>query len=125
MRICHHWIQKETTDRESRLHPPCCTSAHGDRRTVRMAVMDPAATSRTIAQQIQSFTYPSVSTRTIRRRLQQSGMSLSRPLLRLLLTGNHRRLRRQWFESPWHGRHLKWHLIFPIPVSISFKVIFV
>ncbi|GFW56376.1 transposable element Tcb1 transposase [Trichonephila clavipes] len=37
----------------------------------------------------------SVSTRTIRRRLQQSGMSSRYPLLHLPLTGNHMRLRHQ------------------------------
>ncbi|GFY08846.1 transposable element Tcb1 transposase [Trichonephila clavipes] len=38
----------------------------------------------------------SLSVRTIRRRLQQSGLSAKRPLLGLPLTQNHRRLRRQW-----------------------------
>ncbi|GFX19567.1 transposable element Tcb1 transposase [Trichonephila clavipes] len=37
-----------------------------------------------------------LSARTIRRRLQQSGLSARRPLLGLPLTQNHRRLRRQW-----------------------------
>ncbi|GFX76704.1 transposable element Tcb1 transposase [Trichonephila clavipes] len=40
-----------------------------------------------------------VSTRTIRRRLQQSGLSARRPLLGLPLTQNHRRLRRQWCDE--------------------------
>ncbi|GFU44518.1 transposable element Tcb1 transposase [Trichonephila clavipes] len=40
-----------------------------------------------------------VSARTIRRRLQQSGLSARRPLLGLLLTQNHRRLRRQWCDE--------------------------
>ncbi|GFV07961.1 transposable element Tc3 transposase [Trichonephila clavipes] len=68
--------------------PPCCTTARDARRIVRMAMMDHAATSRTIAQQIQSVLHHSVSARTIRRRLQQSGMPARRPLLRLPLTGN-------------------------------------
>ncbi|GFW40083.1 transposable element Tcb1 transposase [Trichonephila clavipes] len=38
----------------------------------------------------------SLSARTVRRRLQQSGLSARRPLLGLPLTQNHRRLRRQW-----------------------------
>ncbi|GFT29745.1 transposable element Tcb1 transposase [Trichonephila clavipes] len=41
----------------------------------------------------------SVSARTIRRRLQQSGLSVRRPLLGLPLTQNHRRLRRQWCDE--------------------------
>ncbi|GFU04931.1 hypothetical protein TNCV_1290391 [Trichonephila clavipes] len=54
-----------------------------------MVVMNRAATSRTIAKQIQSFTYHPVFTRTIRPPLRQNGISQSRPLLRLSLTGNH------------------------------------
>ncbi|GFX14725.1 transposable element Tcb1 transposase [Trichonephila clavipes] len=40
-----------------------------------------------------------VSARTIRRRLQQSGLSAKRPLLGLPLTQNHRRLRHQWCDD--------------------------
>ncbi|GFV83574.1 transposable element Tcb1 transposase [Trichonephila clavipes] len=40
-----------------------------------------------------------VSARTIRRRLQQSGPSVRRPLLGLPLTQNHRRLRRKWCDE--------------------------
>ncbi|GFU48904.1 transposable element Tcb1 transposase [Trichonephila clavipes] len=41
----------------------------------------------------------SPSARTIRHRLQQSGLSARRPLLSLPLTQNHRRLRRQWCDE--------------------------
>ncbi|GFT29493.1 transposable element Tcb1 transposase [Trichonephila clavipes] len=41
----------------------------------------------------------SLSAGTIRRRLQQSGLSARRPLLGLPLTQNHRRLRRQWCDE--------------------------
>ncbi|GFT60434.1 transposable element Tc1 transposase [Trichonephila clavipes] len=64
-----------------------------------MAVMDRPATSRTIAQQIQSVTHHSVSTRIIRRRLQQSGMSIKRPLLCLPFTGSHRYLRSRRYDD--------------------------
>ncbi|GFY05993.1 transposable element Tcb1 transposase [Trichonephila clavipes] len=50
-------------------------------------------------QHIESVTHHSVSARTIRRRLQQSGLSARRPLLGLPLTQNHRRLRRQWCDE--------------------------
>ncbi|GFT30612.1 transposable element Tc1 transposase [Trichonephila clavipes] len=40
-----------------------------------------------------------VSARTIRRRLQQNGMSTRRPLLGLPLTQNHTRLHRQWCDE--------------------------
>ncbi|GFV96175.1 transposable element Tcb1 transposase [Trichonephila clavipes] len=72
-----------------------------DRRIIPMPVMDRAATSRTMAQQIQSVTHHTVSARAIRRHLQQSGKSARRPLLHLPLTGYHRRLRHQWCDKQW------------------------
>ncbi|GFV08546.1 hypothetical protein TNCV_356531 [Trichonephila clavipes] len=80
-------MQEETTDEWGRLHIPHCTIARDDRRIVHMVVMDPVATSRTIAQQIQSVTYHSLSVYTIRRYLPQILMSLSHLLLCLSLTG--------------------------------------
>ncbi|GFY34807.1 uncharacterized protein TNCV_845021 [Trichonephila clavipes] len=64
-----------------------------------MAVREHSVTSRTVAQHIESVTHRSVSARTIRRRLQQSGLSASRPLLSLPLTQNHRHIRRQWCDA--------------------------
>ncbi|GFW34055.1 hypothetical protein TNCV_287391 [Trichonephila clavipes] len=65
-----------------------------------MEVMDHVATSRRIiALQIQPVTHHSVSARTIRHRLQQSGMSARHLLLHLFFTGNHRHLRRQWCDE--------------------------
>ncbi|GFU05934.1 HTH_38 domain-containing protein [Trichonephila clavipes] len=54
-----------------------------------MAVTDRSVTSRTVAQHIESVKHHLVSARTIRRRLQQSGLSTRRPLLGLPLTQNH------------------------------------
>ncbi|GFW08798.1 transposable element Tcb1 transposase [Trichonephila clavipes] len=64
-----------------------------------MAVTDLSVTSRTVAQHIESVTHHSLFACTIRRRLQQSGLSARRPLLDLPLTQNHRRLRHQWCEE--------------------------
>ncbi|GFW96270.1 transposable element Tcb1 transposase [Trichonephila clavipes] len=64
-----------------------------------MAVTDRSVTSRTVAQHIESVTHHSVSARTIRRRLQQSGLSARHPLLGLSLTQNHGRLRHQWRDE--------------------------
>ncbi|GFT38132.1 transposable element Tcb1 transposase [Trichonephila clavipes] len=91
MRICDRWMQGSTMDRRGRSHPPQCTTSHEDRQIVRMSVMDRSVTSRTVAQHIESVTHHSVSARTIRHRLQQSGLSARCPL-----TQNHRRLHRQW-----------------------------
>ncbi|GFV17040.1 uncharacterized protein TNCV_655931 [Trichonephila clavipes] len=72
MGICHRWVQEETTDRRGQLHSPRCTTAHEDKRIVCIAVMDRAATSRTMVQQILSVSHHSVPARTIRRHLQQN-----------------------------------------------------
>ncbi|GFX03857.1 transposable element Tcb1 transposase [Trichonephila clavipes] len=88
MRICHRWMQKETTNQRGRSPLSRCTSARDDRRIVCTRVMDRTTTSRTIAQQIQFVTHHSVSARTIGRHLRQSGMSTRCPLCLLHLTGN-------------------------------------
>ncbi|GFT19589.1 transposable element Tc1 transposase [Trichonephila clavipes] len=98
MRICDRWMQEGTTDRRGRSHPPQCSTSREGRKTVRMTVTDRSVTSRTVTQHIESVTHRSVSVRTIRRRLQQSGLSERRPLLGLLLTQNHRRLHHQWYD---------------------------
>ncbi|GFV65454.1 HTH_Tnp_Tc3_2 domain-containing protein [Trichonephila clavipes] len=85
MRICDRWRQEDTTNLRGRSHPPQCTTSREDRQIVRMAVMDRSVTSRTITQHIESVMHHSVSARTIRRRLQQSGLSARRPLLGLPL----------------------------------------
>ncbi|GFU56904.1 transposable element Tcb1 transposase [Trichonephila clavipes] len=101
MRICDSWMQEGTTDRRDRSHPPQCTTSREDGKIVRMAVKDRSVTSRTVAQRIESVTHHSVSARTIRRRLQLSGLSARRPLLGLPLTQNHGRFRRHCLEAPW------------------------
>ncbi|GFV64787.1 transposable element Tcb1 transposase [Trichonephila clavipes] len=99
MRICDRWMQEGTTDRRGRSHLTQCTTSCEDREIVRMAVTNRSVTSRTVAQHIESVTHHSVSARTIRRHLQQSGLSVRRPLLGLPLTQRHRRLRRQWCDE--------------------------
>ncbi|GFX15160.1 transposable element Tcb1 transposase [Trichonephila clavipes] len=99
MRICDHWMHDGTMDRRGRSHPPQCTNSREDIQIVRMAVTDRSVTSRTVAQHIESVTHHSVSVRTIRRRLQQSGQSARRALLGLPFTQNHRRLRHQWCDE--------------------------
>ncbi|GFX01084.1 transposable element Tcb1 transposase [Trichonephila clavipes] len=99
MRICDRWMQKGMTDRSGRSLTFQCTTSREDREIVRMAETDRSFTSRTIAQHIESVTHHTVSARTIRRRLQQRGLSARRPLLGLLLTQIHRRLHRQWCDE--------------------------
>ncbi|GFU86174.1 transposable element Tcb1 transposase [Trichonephila clavipes] len=99
MRLCDRWMQVGTTDPRGRSHPPQCTTSREDRQIARMAVTDLSVTSRTVGQHIESVTHHSVSARTIRRRLQWSGLSARRPLLGVPLTQNHRCLHRQWCDE--------------------------
>ncbi|GFV36280.1 transposable element Tcb1 transposase [Trichonephila clavipes] len=64
-----------------------------------MTVTDRSLTSRTVAQHIESVTHHSVSARTFRHRLKQSGLSARRPMLGLPLTQNHGRLPHQWCDD--------------------------
>ncbi|GFY26875.1 HTH_Tnp_Tc3_2 domain-containing protein [Trichonephila clavipes] len=73
--MCDRWIQEGTTNRRGRSHPPPGTTSREDWQILRMAVTDRSVTSRTIAQHIESAMHQSVSTRTIRLRLQLSGLS--------------------------------------------------
>ncbi|GFT68792.1 transposable element Tcb1 transposase [Trichonephila clavipes] len=82
-----------------------------------MAVMDRSVTSRTVAQHIESVTHHSVSARTIRRNLQQSGLSARRPLLGLPLTQSLRRLRRQCCDYEAFG-----HKASECPVNNAIKL---
>ncbi|GFS66271.1 transposable element Tcb1 transposase [Trichonephila clavipes] len=103
MRICDRWMQEGTMYACmypcGRSHPPQCTTLREDRQTVHITLRDHSVTSRNIAQHIESVTNHSVSARTIRRRLQQSGLSVRRPLLGLPLTQNQRRLSHQWCDE--------------------------
>ncbi|GFV72876.1 transposable element Tcb1 transposase [Trichonephila clavipes] len=92
-------LMEGTTDRRGRSHPPQCTTSCEDRQIGRMTMTDRSVTSRTIAQHIESVSHHSVSARTSKRRLQQSGLSARRPLLGLPLTKNHRHLRYPWCDE--------------------------
>ncbi|GFT81095.1 transposable element Tcb1 transposase [Trichonephila clavipes] len=92
-------MQEGTTDRRGRSHPPQCTTSHEDRQIVRMVVTGRSVTSRTVAQPFESVKHHSVSVCTIRRRIQQIGLSARRQLFGLPLTQNHRCLRRQWCDE--------------------------
>ncbi|GFW26202.1 transposable element Tcb1 transposase [Trichonephila clavipes] len=87
------------TDQRGPSHPRQCTISLEDRQNVRKTVTDRSVTSRTVAQHIESVTHHSVSARTIRRRLKQSGTSARRPFLGLPLTQSHRRLCHQWCDE--------------------------
>ncbi|GFY22671.1 transposable element Tcb1 transposase [Trichonephila clavipes] len=95
----HALAEEGKTYRRGRSHPPQGTTLRVYRQIVRMAVTDRSATSRTIAQHIESVTHHSVTACTIRHRLQENGLSARRPLFGLPLTQNHGRLCRQWCDE--------------------------
>ncbi|GFS66398.1 transposable element Tcb1 transposase [Trichonephila clavipes] len=97
--ICYRWMQVGTMDRRGRLHPPQGTTSRKDRQIVCLTVRDRSVTSRNVPQHIEFLTHHSVSARTIRHHLQQSGLSARRPLFGLPLTQNHRRLRHKWCDE--------------------------
>ncbi|GFW46191.1 transposable element Tcb1 transposase [Trichonephila clavipes] len=97
--LCDRWMQEGTKDRRGRSLPPQSANSSEDTQIVRMTVTYRLVTSRTVAQLIESVTHHSVSARTIRRHLQQSGLSVRRPLLGLSLTQNHRCLHRQCYDE--------------------------
>ncbi|GFS54787.1 transposable element Tcb1 transposase [Trichonephila clavipes] len=99
MRICDRWMQKGKMDPRGRSHPLQCTTSREDKQIVRMAVTDRSVTSRSVAQHLESVMHHSVSARSTRRRIQQSGLSARRPLLGLPLTQNHRHLHCQWCDE--------------------------
>ncbi|GFX94564.1 transposable element Tcb1 transposase [Trichonephila clavipes] len=99
MRICDRWMPEGTTDLRGRSHPPQCTPSRENRQIVRMAMTARSVTSRTVAQHIEYVLHHSVLAGTIRRSLQQSGLSARRPLFCLPLTQNHRRLLCQWCDE--------------------------
>ncbi|GFX41242.1 hypothetical protein TNCV_2219401 [Trichonephila clavipes] len=76
-----------------------CTAARDHKWIVCMAVMDHAAISQTTAQQILSVTHHSVSASTIRRHLQQRGMSARRPFPCLPLIRKQGCLRQKWCDE--------------------------
>ncbi|GFX49262.1 transposable element Tcb1 transposase [Trichonephila clavipes] len=72
-----------------------------DRRKI-VAYRDCGLSFREISSRVgrkQSTVMRKLSARTIRRRLQQNGLSSRRPLFALPLTQNHRRLRHQWCDE--------------------------
>ncbi|GFS63266.1 hypothetical protein TNCV_1496701 [Trichonephila clavipes] len=72
------------------------TNTQEDRYIGKLTPQNRTTTSRNISQEMGMFATRSAYACTVRRRLQQRGLSAQRPLLRLLLTMQHREERRLW-----------------------------
>ncbi|GFU53685.1 HTH_Tnp_Tc3_2 domain-containing protein [Trichonephila clavipes] len=89
-RIWNRWIQDANTKRSARSQRPCITSSREEWHGTRMALMDYASMRRVLTRELGLFARHQVSSRTVRRRLLQDGLSARRPWLRLPLTLHHR-----------------------------------
>ncbi|MBJ4999813.1 IS630 family transposase [Salmonella enterica subsp. enterica serovar Hadar] len=98
-RIWNRWVHDSHTERRAGSQRPPITNSREDRHVIRMALRDRTATSRTLSHEMGSFARQQVSARTVRRRLQQHGVSARRPWLRLPLTLQHRQERLQWCDQ--------------------------
>ncbi|GFW78423.1 transposable element Tcb1 transposase [Trichonephila clavipes] len=87
-----------TVIRNGSQRPPI-TSSREDRHVTRMTSMDCATTSRAPSQELRWFARQQVFARTVRRRLQQHGLSDRKPWLWLPLTMYHRQKHLQWFDQ--------------------------
>ncbi|GFV46307.1 transposable element Tcb2 transposase [Trichonephila clavipes] len=96
MRVSKQWTEEGRTARKSGSGPRNVTSAPDDRRLVRMAQTDRAASSRKLAAQWSTATGVSLCASSIQRRLLQRGLRVRIPLYRIPLTQNHCHLRLQW-----------------------------
>ncbi|GFT89557.1 HTH_Tnp_Tc3_2 domain-containing protein [Trichonephila clavipes] len=95
-RIWNRWVQDGNTECRAGSQPPPITSSRKFRHVTRMPLMDRAVTSRALKEELGSFARQQMSTRTVRRRLQQYELSARRSWLWLLLTLHHRQERLQW-----------------------------
>lgn len=95
-RIWDRWVQEGNTERHAGSQRPPITNARQDRHVIRSALWDRSTTSQTLSRELGSYAGRQVSARTVRRRLQQHGLSARRPLLRLPLTLRLRQARLQW-----------------------------
>lgn len=104
MRTWRQWSAEGRTHRQRGTGPRYHTTAREDRHLYRMAITDRTATSTTLAQQWNTVTSHSMSASSVRRRLVQRGLIARRPLLRLPLTLDNRRLRHLWGVEHRHWR---------------------
>ncbi|GFS60927.1 HTH_Tnp_Tc3_2 domain-containing protein [Trichonephila clavipes] len=75
---------------------PPITSSREDRHVTRMDLMDRAATSRALSEELGSFSRQQMSARAFQRLLQQHALLTRRPWRRLPFTLHHRQERLEW-----------------------------
>ncbi|GFX50880.1 transposable element Tcb2 transposase [Trichonephila clavipes] len=95
-RCSDQWIREMSFTRRSGSGCPRQTSRREDRRIVRNTRVQPTASSAAIQAHVAPSLGALVSSRTIRRRLDEGHLGSRCPLHALSLTPTHRRLRLEW-----------------------------
>jgi transposase len=98
-RLWLRWLQQGNVARLGGAGAARVTSARVDRRIRREAVAHPQTSCTSILQHVQDTLDVPISTRTISRRLVESGLHSRRPLRILPLTPQHRRQRLEWCQA--------------------------
>ncbi|GFT85076.1 transposable element Tcb2 transposase [Trichonephila clavipes] len=90
---------------------PRQTSRREDHHIVRIARVQPTASSAAIQAQVAPSPEASVSSRTIRRRLAEGHLGSRRPLRVLPLTPTHLRLRLEWCRARGNWTAVEWNQV--------------
>ena len=102
---CLQRLSHGSSDYEKRPGRGKATTIREDHRLKRIALQNRRATSRLLSYQLADETGKQVSSRTVRRRLSETGVNARRPRKTPLLTENHRHLRLEWATT-----HTQWTL---------------
>ena len=102
---CLQQLSHGSSDYEKRSGRGKATTIREDHRLKRMALQNRRAPLQLLSYQLADETGKQVLSRTVRRRLSETGMNTRRPRKKPLLTENHRRLRLGWAIT-----HTQWTL---------------
>ncbi|GFX68156.1 transposable element Tcb2 transposase [Trichonephila clavipes] len=111
-RLWRRWLAQGNVARSRGRGVARVTSAREDRRMRRQAVAAPQATFTSILQHVQDTLDVPISTRTISRRLVESGLHSRRPLRTLALTPQRRRARLEWCRARATWMTEWWNVVF-------------
>ena len=100
---CLQRLSHGSSDYEKRPERGKATTIRENHRLKRMELQNRRAPSRLLSYQLSDETGKQVSSRTVRRRLSETGVNARRPREKPLLTENHRRLRLGWATTHTHN----------------------
>lgn len=122
------WRNGELSVKTAVTGRPRITSSHVDRTIVTTSRRNPRLNASDIAKELAPITDKVPSKRTIRRRLQESGLNARRPVKKPLIKLANRKLRVLWAKAHLHWTRADWervnNLIEYIFLEISFNIVF-